>query len=72
MLLKLTQFSQTPATRSTVCPRCGYRMFQTKRRIWVCGPGCDGAQQSHQLKNSPQMPQAYSLEKEDLLDQSNN
>ena len=47
MNLKLTQFSQKPATRSTVCSRCGYRMFQTKQRIWVCGPGCDGAEQMH-------------------------
>ena len=68
MALKFTQFSKTPATRSMVCPRCGYRMFQTKRFNWVCGPGCDGAQQWHQLKISPQMPKAYSLEKEDLLD----
>ena len=72
MQLKLTQFSQTPATRSMVCARCGYRMFQTKRFIWMCGPGCDGAEQSHQLKNAPQMPQAYSVEKESLADQSRN
>ena len=43
MMLKLTQFAQTPATRSMVCSRCGYRMFQTKRFNWLCGPGCDGA-----------------------------
>jgi hypothetical protein len=72
MPLKLTQFSQTPATRSTVCPRCGYRMFHTKRFNWVCGPGCDGAEQSHQLKNAPQMPQSYSPGKESLADQSMN
>ena len=43
MMLKLTQFAQTPATRSMVCPRCGYQMFWTKRFNWQCGPGCDGA-----------------------------
>lgn len=47
MNVKLTQFSQKPATRSTVCLRCGYRMFQTKRFKWLCGPGCDGAEQFH-------------------------
>ncbi len=47
MNLKLTQFSKKPATRSTVCSRCGYRMFQTKRFKWLCGPGCDGAEQMH-------------------------
>lgn len=72
MELKFTQFSQMPATRSTVCARCGYRMFQTKRFNWVCGPGCDGAEQWHHLKHALQMPQAYSLEKEGLTDQSLN
>ena len=43
MMLKLTQFSQTSATRSMVCPRCGYQMFWTKRLNWQCGPACDGA-----------------------------
>ena len=72
MKLKFTQFSQTPIARSTVCTRCGYRMFQTKRFNWICGPGCNGAEQRHQLKNSPQMPQAYSREKDGLADQSLN
>jgi len=72
MMLKLTQFAQTPATRSMVCPRCGYQMFWTKRFNWQCGPACDGAQQSHQLKNAPQMPQAYFVNKESLADQSMN
>jgi len=49
MELKLTQFPQTPATCSTVCSRCGYRMFRTKSFIWLCGPGCDGAQQWHSM-----------------------
>jgi hypothetical protein len=47
-------------------------MFHTKRFNWVCGPGCDGAEQSHQLKNAPQMPQSYSPGKESLADQSMN
>ena len=51
MELKLTQFSQTPATCSTVCSRCGYRMFRTKSLIWLCGPGCDGAQQWHSMQD---------------------
>jgi lipopolysaccharide biosynthesis regulator YciM len=50
MELQFTQLSKTPATCSIVCTRCGYRMFQTKRLIWVCGPGCDGAQQWHSMK----------------------
>ncbi len=72
MPLKLTQFSQTPATRSTVCPRCGYRMFQTKRCMWVCGPGCDGAEQSHQNNDLAQMPKANSLKNDYLVDTSMN
>ncbi len=45
MQLKFTQFAKAPVSRTSVCSRCGYRMFQTKRQFWVCGPGCDGAQQ---------------------------
>ncbi len=43
MMLQLTQFAQSPATRSVVCPRCGYQMFWTEHFNWKCGPGCDGA-----------------------------
>lgn len=50
MELKFTQFSQAPTIRSTVCQRCGYRMFQTKAFIWVCGPDCNGAEQWYQLQ----------------------
>ncbi len=70
MNLKLTQFSQKPASRSRVCARCGYRMFQTKRFKWLCGPGCDGAQLLHEMEHAHQIPGAYSVEKDSLTDQS--
>ncbi len=63
MNLKLTQFSQKPATRSTVCSRCGYRMFQAKRFKWLCGPGCDGAEQMHLVD---QVPNTNSGQNEDF------
>jgi hypothetical protein len=72
MMLKLTQFAQTPATRSMVCSRCGYQMFWTKRFNWQCGPACDGAEQWHQNNDLAHMPQAYSLEKEDLVNTAKN
>ena len=50
MPLKFTQFAKAPATRTSVCSRCGYRMFQTKRLLWMCGPGCDGAQHQHEFQ----------------------
>lgn len=72
MELKLTQFSQTPTIRSTVCQRCGYRMFQTKRFNWVCGPGCDGAEQSHQLSEVDHRPLTNSPVFENPLSGSKN
>ena len=63
MQLKFTQFTQKPPIRSTVCSRCGYRMFQTKRFKWVCGPGCDGAEQWHHMNASPQTLSEPSSEK---------
>ena len=54
MMFKLTQFSKTPAARSIVCVRCGYRMFQARGLNWLCGPGCDGAQRWHYMKDVPE------------------
>lgn len=73
MELKFTQFSKAPATRTNVCSRCGNRMFQTKRLFWVCGPGCDGAEQWHQVQDASHMPEVYSIgKKKSLADQSMN
>ena len=67
MMLKLTQFTRTPASRFMVCPRCGYQMFWTKRFNWQCGPACDGAYRRHQMQDSPQIPNPCSLDEPCLL-----